>query len=62
MKKYAALMLVIAVASTTFATPVQAADDSAVKKVGNAITWPFRKVGQGLKAMGNGAKKLVKRD
>lgn len=58
MKKYAALMLALAVASTTFA-PVQAADDSAVKKVGNAITWPFRKMGQGLKAMGNGAKKMV---
>lgn len=61
MKKYAALLLVLAMASTTFA-PAQAEDESAVKKVGNAITWPFRKVGQGLKAMGNGAKKIVKRD
>jgi hypothetical protein len=60
MKKYAALMLALALASTTFA-PVQAADDSAVQKVGKAIVWPFKKVGQGLKAMGNGAKKLVKR-
>jgi len=30
-----------------------------VKKVGTAIVWPFKKVGQGLVAMGHGAKKLV---
>jgi len=60
MKKYAALILVLAVASTAFA-PAQAADDSPIKKVGNAIVWPFKKMGQGLKAMGNGAKKIVKR-
>lgn len=61
MKKYAALLLALAVASTTF-VPAQAADDSAVQKAGKAIVWPFKKMGQGLKAVGNGAKKLVKRD
>lgn len=60
MKKYAALILALAVSSTAFA-PAQAADDSAVQKVGKAIVWPFKKVGQGLKAVGSGAKKLVKR-
>lgn len=60
MKKYAALVVVLAVASTAFA-PAQAADDSPVKKVGNAIVWPFKKMGQGLKAVGNGTKKIFKK-
>ncbi len=59
MKKYAALLLVMAVTSATFAPAALAADDGPVKKMGNAIVWPFKKMGQGLKAMGNGAKKLV---
>ena len=29
------------------------------KKVGSAVAWPFKKMGQGLKAMGHGMKKMV---
>ncbi len=29
------------------------------KKVGTAMVWPFKAMGKGLKAMGNGAKKMV---
>lgn len=41
---------------------VSAADNAftnGMKKVGTAIVWPFKQVGKGLKAMGNGAKRLV---
>lgn len=60
MKKYAALAIVLAVASTAFA-PAMAADDGPAKKLGNAIVWPFKKMGQGLKAVGNGIKKPFKK-
>jgi hypothetical protein len=61
MKKYAALVIVLAVASSAFAPAALAADDGPMKKVGNAIVWPFKKMGQGLKAVGNGTKKIFKR-
>lgn len=55
------LLLAIAVSGTTGAA--YAADDNVVvkgaKKAGSAIVWPFKKLGQGLKAMGSGAKKMV---
>jgi D-arabinose 5-phosphate isomerase GutQ len=61
MKKSLAVGLMIAICTFT-ATAAQAEDNkiqAAGKKVGNAIVWPFKKMGQGLKAMGNGAKKMV---
>lgn len=61
MKKYAALAIVVAVATTAFAPAAMAADDGPMKKVGNAIVWPFKKMGQGLKAVGNGMKKPFKK-
>lgn len=61
MKKSLAIGLMIAICSFT-ASAAQAEDSkikTAGKKVGTAIVWPFKKMGQGLKAMGNGAKKMV---
>ncbi|HIA51820.1 MAG TPA: hypothetical protein EYN91_06985 [Candidatus Melainabacteria bacterium] len=61
MKKSLAVGLMIAICSFT-ATAAQAEDSKikeAGKKVGSAIVWPFKAVGKGLKAMGNGAKKMV---
>ncbi|HEY9783841.1 MAG TPA: hypothetical protein V6D17_00475 [Candidatus Obscuribacterales bacterium] len=62
MNKSLALGLAIAI-SMACASSAMAADDNKVvaagKKVGSAIVWPFKKLGQGLKAMGNGAKKMV---
>ncbi|MBX9670968.1 MAG: hypothetical protein K2X93_25470 [Candidatus Obscuribacterales bacterium] len=60
MKKFAALLLVMFVASAASFQPAQA-EDTAVSKVGKAIVWPFKKVGQGLKAMGNVATKPFKK-
>ncbi len=61
MKKSLAVGLMIAICS--FTVSAAQAEDSKIKtagkKVGNAIVWPFKKMGQGLKAMGNGAKKMV---
>ena len=41
--------------------PVQA-DDNAAQKAGkavvNVVVWPFKMLGNGLKALGNGTKKL----
>jgi hypothetical protein len=51
------------IAICSFTANAAQAEDSKVKeagkKVGSAIVWPFKKLGQGLKAMGNGAKKMV---
>ncbi len=42
------------------------ADDNAFQKAGKGIVtvvvWPFKMLGNGLKALGNGAKKLVGKD
>lgn len=61
MKKNFALGLAVALAVSS--ASAASAEDSKIKagakKVGGAIAWPFKKVGQGLKAMGNGAKKMV---
>lgn len=61
MKKNFALGLAVmlAVASASAAQAEDSKIKAAGKKVGGAIVWPFKKLGQGMKAMGNGAKKLV---
>jgi len=57
-------MTVISIAIALFASmsPAPAADgklQEGMKKVGAAIVWPFKKMGEGLVALGHGAKKLV---
>ncbi len=51
------------IAICSFTASAAQAEDSKIKeagkKVGAAIVWPFKAVGKGLKAMGNGAKKMV---
>lgn len=55
MKKSLALTL-LSVLAISASTGTAMADDNKVvagaKKVGSAIVWPFKKLGQGLKAVG----------
>ncbi len=55
MKKSLALML-LSVLAISASTGAAMADDNKVvagaKKIGSAIVWPFKKLGQGLKAAG----------
>ncbi len=55
MKKYLPVAVVLGIALTNVGSDASAEDGKVVagaKKVGNAVTWPFKKVGQGLKAVG----------
>ena len=61
MKKQLTL-LTIAVVLVSAGSAASAADSklkNGAKKVGAAIVWPFKEVGKGLKAMGNGMKHMV---
>jgi|AGTN01.3.fsa_nt_gi hypothetical protein len=42
--------------------PAMAEVPEGVKKVGNAIAWPFRKLGEGMKAAGSKMKGAFKKD
>lgn len=60
------VLSVLLVAGIFFACANSAsAEDNKVKagakKVGNAIVWPFKKMGQGMKAMGEKTKKMFKK-
>lgn len=60
MKKIAVcLALTIAVGVVA---PAKAEVPEGVKKVGNAIAWPFRKFGEGMKAAGSKVKGAFKKD
>ena len=55
MKKLSTLFLVASIVCLS-QTPANAADNAIVtgtKKVGSAIVWPFKKIGQGLKGLKN---------
>jgi hypothetical protein len=55
MKKYLPLCVIAIIAANGMGSPAWADDNKIVtgmKKVGSAIVWPFKKVGQGLKAVG----------
>jgi hypothetical protein len=55
MKKSLALTLLSVLAITASAGAAQAADNKlkdGAKKVGSAIVWPFKKMGEGIKAVG----------
>jgi hypothetical protein len=60
MKKVMTLLAasVVVLSACTAAHADNKVQDGA-KKVGSAIVWPFKKMGQGLKAMGNGMKHMV---
>ena len=60
------VLSVLLVAGIFFACANSAsAEDNKVKagakKVGSAIVWPFKKMGQGMKAMGETPKKMSKK-
>jgi hypothetical protein len=61
MKKALSIALIGLVVLATVG-PVQAEEDNAFKKAGHAVVtvvvWPFKMLGNGLKALGNGTKKL----
>jgi len=42
--------------------PATAEVPEGVKKVGNAIAWPFRKLGEGMKSAGSKVKGAFKKD
>lgn len=52
-----AAVVVLSASNSAFAADNKLQDG--MKKVGSAVVWPFKKMGQGLKAMGNGMKKMV---
>jgi hypothetical protein len=56
MKKSLALALIVAAttAGAAYADAAKVMDGakSGAKKVGHAVVWPFKKVGQGMKAVG----------
>lgn len=55
MKKYFPMCLMVIIAANSTGSPAWADDNklvAGVKKVGSAIVWPFKKVGQGFKAVG----------
>ncbi|MBZ0295055.1 MAG: hypothetical protein K8L99_21000 [Anaerolineae bacterium] len=60
MRKIGTLLVAMTVAAVVAQSPALA-EDAAIKKVGGAIAWPFKKLGQGVKAAGNGAKKVFTR-
>lgn len=49
----------VVLCSCNTASAADNAMTNGAKKVGAAIVWPFKQVGKGLKAMGNGMKKMV---
>lgn len=56
MNKHTALSAALLVALTLAGQEARAEDSKLVagfKKVGSAIVWPFKKMGEGLKAIGN---------
>jgi putative cell wall-binding protein len=61
MKKYLTLLSasIVLLSSANAAFAADNKMQEGAKKVGSAIVWPFKKMGQGLKAMGNGMKKMV---
>ncbi len=61
MKKLMTLLAscVVVVSACNAASAADNKLQTGMKKVGTAVVWPFKKVGQGLKAMGNGMKKMV---
>jgi len=60
MRNIGNILVALTILAVTAQSPAMA-EDSAVKKTGNAIAWPFKKLGQGVKAAGNGVKKVFTR-
>lgn len=55
MKKSLAIAIISTFVLTASTSAADAADNKVVtgaKKVGNAIVWPFKKIGEGAKAVG----------
>ncbi|MBP7862524.1 MAG: hypothetical protein KIT34_09600 [Cyanobacteria bacterium TGS_CYA1] len=64
MKRVLSVLLVAGLVSFACANSASAEDNkvkAGAKKVGNAIVWPFKKMGQGMKAMGEKTKKMFKK-
>ena len=55
MKKFLRLSVILLIALNSMGTAALADDNKVVagaKKVGSAVVWPFKRIGQGLKALG----------
>ena len=58
MKKLTVCLLVATIATLSYGPAhAEGSIKSGAKKCGNAIAWPFKKIGAGFKSVGSGIKK-----